>query len=465
MNDTLELKTKEADNIQQEKAESKFPGPGEIRFSDLKAEIAANTGLILKNFPESSPQETTTPKLLSFLANIPANHQKAQFVKLLKKLKGEIVTLNKRIQAEQAERQAILREKSILIKEIKRLRGEPEKIKDLNKKIAEIEKRSRINIENNEILLKEKSKLVTAYEETLVEVSREKKKSEESERKYAELYSDLTVLQIEKENLQVDLNKVNRTFNQKLEEKAKKIEIEFESKVQYIRKQKKQVSNFSNEVMEDSETPAWMVTYGDMVTLLLTFFILYYSIAAQNVKKFQEVIMGDNKDNIGLVELLDTMTIKTSLNEWTGFQNNTLLDDMGELSSDQISLDSGNNSSRVVVRIPGRTLFKPGSADLEKSGWPALTKVADIFKKYPNYKINIQGHTDDYPISSESFPTNWELSAVRATAVLRFLNDKGIEPEKMTATGYADTFPLGPNTTVEERSKNRRVEFVLEKIK
>ena len=131
----------------------------------------------------------------------------------------------------------------------------------------------------------------------------------------------------------------------------------------------------------------------------------------------------------------------------------------------QISLESGNNSSRVVLRIPGRTLFKPGSADLDKAGWPALTKVAEILKNYPNYKINIQGHTDDYPISSESFPTNWELSAVRATAVLRFLNDKGIDPKNMTATGYADTFPLGPNTTVEERSKNRRVEFVLEKIK
>ena len=118
------------------------------------------------------------------------------------------------------------------------------------------------------------------------------------------------MLQIEKENLQLDLNNVKRTFNKKLEEKAKKIEIEFDSKVQYIRKQKKKVSNFSNEVIEESETPAWMVTYGDMVTLLLTFFILYYSIAAQNVKKFQEVIMGDKKNNIGLVELLDTMKIK-----------------------------------------------------------------------------------------------------------------------------------------------------------
>jgi chemotaxis protein MotB len=217
--------------------------------------------------------------------------------------------------------------------------------------------------------------------------------------------------------------------------------------------------------MEESDTPAWMVTYGDMVTLLLTFFILYYSIAAQNLMKFKEAIFGEEKNNIGLIELVDTMEIRTSLNEWTGFQKNNLLNDIEKMSSDQISLDKGPNNSRMVVRIPGRTLFKPGSADLDKAGWPALTEIANVFKKYPNYKINIQGHTDDFPISSGDFATNWELSAVRATAVLRFLNDKGIDPMHMTATGYADTFPLGPNTTPEERAKNRRVEFVLEKIK
>jgi chemotaxis protein MotB len=181
--------------------------------------------------------------------------------------------------------------------------------------------------------------------------------------------------------------------------------------------------------------------------------------------KFKDVILGETENNIGLIELLDTVDIKTSLNEWTGFQKNSLLDDMEKITSNQISLDSGQNKSKIVVRIPGRTLFKPGSADLEKAGWPALTEIAGVFKRYPGYKINIQGHTDDIPMTSAKFPTNWELSAVRATAVLRFLNDKGIDPIIMTATGYADTFPLGPNTTVEERSKNRRVEFVLEKIK
>ncbi|MFQ5717156.1 MAG: flagellar motor protein MotB [Nitrospinales bacterium] len=79
--------------------------------------------------------------------------------------------------------------------------------------------------------------------------------------------------------------------------------------------------------------------------------------------------------------------------------------------------------------------------------------------------MNIQGHTDDVPVATERFPTNWELSAARATAVLRFFIDKGIEPKRLTATGYADIFPLFSNDTEQGRAQNRRVEFVLEKEK
>lgn len=464
MNKTHDLKNNTAETNPKEDLAQPISGPNQVIYSVLKTEIAANVGLILKTFPEIPPKENKISNFLTLLSDIPVNHQKNQLIKILKTLKEKINSLNKRIQVEQAERQNIIREKSILIKEIKRLRGETEKIKVLNKKINELEKRSQINQESHEALLKEKKKLVSTYDETLGELSRAKTKSSESERRYEELNSKNSILQIERENLQKDLLKFKQNFSKKLEEKAKTIETAFNKKVEFLRKQKDNVAQFTSEVMEESETPAWMVTYGDMVTLLLTFFILYYSIAAQNLMKFKDVIIGETENNIGLIELLDTTDIKASLNGWTGFQKNSLLDDMEKINSDQLSLDSGQDRSRIVVRIPGRTLFQPGSADLAKEGWPALTEIAGIFKKYPGYKINIQGHTDDFPMETTKFPTNWELSAVRATAVLRFFNDKGIDPIRMTATGYADTFPLGPNTTVEERSKNRRVEFVLEKI-
>jgi chemotaxis protein MotB len=81
----------------------------------------------------------------------------------------------------------------------------------------------------------------------------------------------------------------------------------------------------------------------------------------------------------------------------------------------------------------------------------------------PGYKLEIQGHTDDIPISTAQFPSNWELSAVRATTVLRYMVDAGINPKRLTATGYGSSIPLVPNISPENRAINRRIEFVLEK--
>ena len=93
-----------------------------------------------------------------------------------------------------------------------------------------------------------------------------------------------------------------------------------------------------------------------------------------------------------------------------------------------------------------------------------MNEVIRILRKYPNYQINIRGHTDDTPISTERYPTNWELSSARATAVLRHFIDRGIDTERITATGFADTYPLASNTTEAGRAINRRVEIVLEKM-
>ena len=122
-----------------------------------------------------------------------------------------------------------------------------------------------------------------------------------------------------------------------------------------------------------------------------------------------------------------------------------------------------NEEEKVVLTVPSVSLFKPGRADLQQEGRPALDRVIETVKKQKGFKTHIQGHTDDVPIFTDRFPTNWELSAARATAVLRYFIDKGIEPEKLTATGYADTFPLASNDSEIGRSSNRRVEFVLEK--
>jgi chromosome segregation ATPase len=163
-------------------------------FDQLKAEIASNVGLILKNFSEIPSTKTKVPNLFSFLSDISENHQNAHLVKILTKLKEKIIGLDKRIQAEQAERQIILREKAILIKEIKRLRGESEKIKLLNSKIDDLENNSRNNQNRLDALIKEKHELVSAYDRNINELSRAQMESAENEKRYSEVSRELDIV-------------------------------------------------------------------------------------------------------------------------------------------------------------------------------------------------------------------------------------------------------------------------------
>ena len=110
-----------------------------------------------------------------------------------------------------------------------------------------------------------------------------------------------------------------------------------------------------------------------------------------------------------------------------------------------------------------RDLVESGQAELKERARFIFANLGQMFRDYAYYAIAIRGHTDDRNIETTQFPSNWELSAVRATTVLRFFIDQGIDPERMTATGYADYLPLDDNNSVENRARNRRVEFVLEK--
>ena len=120
---------------------------------------------------------------------------------------------------------------------------------------------------------------------------------------------------------------------------------------------------------------------------------------------------------------------------------------------------------QINLQIDGRYLFASGKADLKDSARIIFANLTFLFRQYADYRIAIRGHTDDLDIETVQFPSNWELSAVRATTVLRYFIQEGIDPERMTATGYADFIPLVNNDSPENRARNRRVEFVLEKEK
>jgi len=118
----------------------------------------------------------------------------------------------------------------------------------------------------------------------------------------------------------------------------------------------------------------------------------------------------------------------------------------------------------LTVDVAEQLFFDSGRAALKETGKEVLKKVADAMKSYEDKAIRVVGHTDNVPITKglqKVFPSNWELSVARATTVVRFLQDAGIEPERLLATGRAEYAPVAPNDTPEGRQKNRRIEITL----
>ena len=224
---------------------------------------------------------------------------------------------------------------------------------------------------------------------------------------------------------------------------------------------------------EDEGAGEWLVTYADMVTLLLTFFVLLVALANFDTKKYEAVVesiqntfgkMEAPHGDQGRLEL--TRTMPRSLDQLTGLEQEPLLEDIQQMVKHKNIEDSVRVTSQgnlVIIEVSGQTMFDSGQTQLKPAALALLDQIAGIVKSYPDYALHIKGHTDPRPISSPKFESNWELSALRATSVLRYLISKGIVPKRMTATGYADTEPLAPNTSEENMARNRRVEFVLEK--
>jgi len=118
----------------------------------------------------------------------------------------------------------------------------------------------------------------------------------------------------------------------------------------------------------------------------------------------------------------------------------------------------------VIRVLTDSLLFATGSAALESQGYPLLTEVADLLNVDQVHPIGVYGNTDNVPIQSGQYPSNWELSSARASTVVRFLIEHGVSPARLSATGFADMHPLASNETPQGRAQNRRVEVVLQRL-
>jgi len=237
---------------------------------------------------------------------------------------------------------------------------------------------------------------------------------------------------------------------------------------------------------EDESSGAWIVTFADMMTLILVFFILLYTLADFEDKAYRKLVnsvqildgegnqvsvidyatrSGRNPEPLKLIE--DILGLNPGNRPIENLKPALVanLESMIDNTNLADSVDLAYNGGQINLRIDGRYLFASGKAELKDSAKAIFTGLAKMFRQHADYRITIRGHTDDLDIETVQFPSNWELSAIRATTVLRFFIQQGIDPERMSATGYADILPLVENNSAENRARNRRVEFVLEKEK
>jgi chemotaxis protein MotB len=117
---------------------------------------------------------------------------------------------------------------------------------------------------------------------------------------------------------------------------------------------------------------------------------------------------------------------------------------------------------RMLIALPNDVLFASGRADLKKEGKEALGQLAGVLKTFADRKFQIAGHTDDDPIKTARFPSNWELSTARAVDVTRYLVDQGMDPKQVSAVGYGEFDPVVANDSSEHKAQNRRIEIALQ---
>ncbi|MEM1029325.1 MAG: OmpA family protein [Myxococcota bacterium] len=236
-----------------------------------------------------------------------------------------------------------------------------------------------------------------------------------------------------------------------------------------------------DDVEEEGEegAPAWMATFSDLATLLLTFFVLLLSFANMDIQNFRTA-MGSVKEAMGVQVKLrgDYEALASSPVEMSTVQSQNFISvsDLAQISDAAARLvkklvkernlegkvEVVGTSRGIALRTRDNVLFDPGSADVEARGTPTLELVAELMASFEG-EVEVQGHTDDVPTGGKRFPSNWELSTARSIAVLRALADThGIDEARLHVAGYADKRPVAPMETAEGRAKNRRVEFLFE---
>jgi chemotaxis protein MotB len=227
---------------------------------------------------------------------------------------------------------------------------------------------------------------------------------------------------------------------------------------------------------EDGER--WLITYADMITLLMAFFLMMYSMSVLNIAKFRDLAISVRSE-LGTAAVTGGVSVMSGSGAESGEPQiapdagkqdlinamgkmNEFIKEQGLQSEVQATIDE---RGLVFTIMTDKALFSRGEARLKETTARVIAEIGKLIKDMPN-PVVVEGHTCDLPIKTAEFPSNWELSTARATNVLRFLREHvGIDKQRLSASGYGDSRPKVPNTNEANRAKNRRVEIVVVKDK
>ena len=225
---------------------------------------------------------------------------------------------------------------------------------------------------------------------------------------------------------------------------------------------------------EEEAGEAWLLPYSDLMTLLLAVFIVLFAVSqidAQKAKdvseRFTESMMTESYAEAKLRSQESSQESQEESQAGTGTEQEKMEELKAELDAKLISQNMTDSVTThidkrgLVISLNNAIFFESGSAEIKQEYTGILQGIADIVNVMDNY-IRIEGHTDNIPMNSPIYPSNWELSTARAVSVVRlFLNEPNASPDKFLAVGYGEYRPVADNSTAEGRAKNRRIDIIV----
>lgn len=379
-------------------------------------------------------------------------------VKELEEAKANLKNLKSLYKETRDELKKISNDKGLLIKEVKRNRKELDRVKDLKDEVnrlkQEIDLKSGASYQQLEREITQKETKIAKLERIIKDATQDREDGKLPAEIIFELRMELNELLHEKEKLTIELEQ-SKDYSEELESKVQTLEDK-----QVSRQLEGQIAHEHRASFRTSfvSMEGFLVTYSDMITLLLAIFVMLFTMSNIDQNKFVEAISSFQEKQVRV----------TSHNVRLSSQEVEMLARVRELVKDNVhpeELVRGDVKTKLI-RLKSEELFGPGQATLIPGAEETIFNAIKDELTQGVKQIQIEGHTDNVPINTEQFPSNWELSTSRAARVARYLIEELKFPsEYIVVSGYGEFRPLKPNNTDSNRAMNRRVEIKILKDK